>query len=217
MTKIAAGSFLVALILAACGGSAEPEITVTAQQTTTTAATTTTSSSTTTTVLITSTTAETSTTTLAAITITIAIVGDDEFGTHTSETLQLLAADAPDGYAQVVAYIDVIEAIDAGSGMDVFTKTFLVGQETAYAPGFSRDEQVVWYAGTIVHDSCHSRLYSEGEPYIGRDSELACMFDQLDALEALDRSEFFESYVQGLIDGVDDPENAYWNDPNRHW
>ncbi|MCZ6457524.1 MAG: hypothetical protein O6650_09775 [Actinobacteria bacterium] len=180
MTKIAAGSFLVALILAACGGSAEPEITVTAQQTTTTAATTTTSSSTTTTVLITSTTAETTTTTLAAITI-------------------------------------VIEAIDAGSGMDVFTKTFLVGQETAYAPGFSRDEQVVWYAGTIVHDSCHSRLYSEGESYIGRDSELACMLDQLDALEALDRSEFFESYVQGLIDGVDDPENAYWNDPDRHW
>ncbi len=217
MTKIAAGSFLVALILAACGGSAEPEITVTAQQTTTTAATTTTSSSTTTTVLITSTTAETTTTTLAAITITIAIVGDDEFGTHTSETLQLLAADAPDGYAQVVAYIDVIEAVDAGSGMDVFTKTYLVGQETAYAPGFSRDEQVVWYAGTIVHDSCHSRLYSEGEPYIGRDSELACMLDQLGALEALDRSEFFESYVQGLIDGVDDPENAYWNDPNRHW
>jgi hypothetical protein len=43
------------------------------------------------------------------------------------------------------------------------------------------------------------------------------MFDQLDALEALDRSEFFESYVQGLIDGVDDPENAYWNDPDRHW
>ncbi len=215
MTKIAAGSFFVALLLAACGGSAEPEITVTAQQTTTTAATTTTSSSTTTTVLITSTMAETTTTILAAI--TIVVVGDDEFGTHTSETLQLLAADAPDGYAQVVAYIDVIEAVDAGSGMDVFTKTYLVGQETAYAPGFSRDEQVVWYAGTIVHDSCHSRLYSEGEPYIGRDSELACMFDQLDALEALDRSEFFESYVQGLIDGVDDPENAYRNDPNRHW
>ena len=214
MTKIAAGSFLVALLLAACGGSAEPEVTVTAQQTTTTAVTTA-SSSTTTTVLATSTTAETTTTTLAAI--TIVIVGDDEFGTHTSETLELLAADAPDGYAQVVAYIDVIEAIDAGSGMDVFTKTYLVGQETAYAPGFSRDEQVVWYAGTIVHDSCHSRLYSEGEPYIGRDSELACMFDQLDALEALDRSEFFESYVQGLIDGVDDPENAYWNDPDRHW
>ena len=214
MTRIAAGSFLVALLLAACGGSAEPEVTVTAQQTTTTAATTT-SSSTTTTVLITSTTAETTTTTLVAT--TIVVVGDDEFGMHTSETLELLAADAPDGYAQVVAYIDVIEAVDAGSGMDVFTKTYIVGQETAYAPGFSRDEQVVWYAGTIVHDSCHSRLYSEGEPYIGRDSELACMYDQLDALEALDRSEFFESYVQGLIDGVDDPENAYWNDPNRHW
>lgn len=144
------------------------------------------------------------------------VIGDDAFTAHTSAALTLLAQEAPNGHAQVVAYIEIIEAVDAGSGMDVFTRTYLVGQETAYAPGFSPDEQVVWYAGTIVHDSCHSRLYSEGRTYTGRDGELACMFDQLGALESMD-NDFFESYVQGLIDGVDDPENAYWNDPDRHW
>ena len=116
----------------------------------------------------------------------------------------------------MVSYIVTIESVVAGSGMDVFTKTYLVGDETAFAPGFGGDDQIVWLAGTIVHDSCHSRLYSDGEEYIGRDAELACMVDQLAALESID-NDFFEEYVQDLIDGVDDPENAYWNDPNRHW
>lgn len=40
--------------------------------------------------------------------------------------------------------------------------------------------------------------------------------DQLETLLVL--SGFaFENYVQSLVDGVDDPENAYWTDENRHW
>jgi hypothetical protein len=101
--------------------------------------------------------------------------------------------------------------------MDVFTKTFLVGDVTAFAPGFPQEQQVVWYASTMVHDSCHSRQYASGDPYTGETSELACLGDQLDALQILDVSSYFASYVQGLIDGVDDPQNQYWNDPNRHW
>jgi hypothetical protein len=100
--------------------------------------------------------------------------------------------------------------------MDVFTKTFRVGDVTAYAPGYGPADQVVWLAGTIVHDACHSRLFAEGAEYLGRDAELACLEDQLDALLVL--SGFaFEDYIQTLIDGVDDPQNDYWTDPNRHW
>ena len=174
--------------------------------------TTTAAATTTTTVAATSTTETTATN----VVTTIDVVGDDALTAQTEAALQLLAKDAADGYAQVVAYILTIESVVAGSGMDVFTKTYLVGDETAFAPGFDDDDQTVWLAGTIVHDSCHTRLYSDGEEYIGRPAELACMLDQLAALESID-SDFFEDYVQGLIDGVDDPENAYWNDPNRHW
>ena len=75
---------------------------------------------------------------------------------------------------------------------------------------------MLWLAGTIVHDACHSRLYTDGEEYIGRDAELACLIDQLPALETMSGSAF-ESYLSFLIEGVDDPANDYSNDPNRHW
>lgn len=89
--------------------------------------------------------------------------------------------------------------------MDVFTRTFLAGEETAYAPGYDIEDQRTWFAGTIAHDSCHSRLYATGQSYIGRDAELECLLDQLDALKTIDGNGVFVSYVQGLIDGVDEP------------
>ncbi len=119
-------------------------------------------------------------------------------------------------YKTVLTHIDTVESVSAGSGMDVFTKTFRVGDVTAYAPGYSLEDQVLWLAGTIVHDACHSRLYTDGEEYIGRDAELACLIDQLAALETLPGFAF-ENYIGALIEGVDDPGNDYWNDPNRHW
>jgi predicted SprT family Zn-dependent metalloprotease len=101
--------------------------------------------------------------------------------------------------------------------MDVFTLTFLAGEQTAYAPGYEEPDQRVWFASALTHDACHSRLYATGEAYTGRDAELECLMDQLAALKLLDDVGFMTGYVQGLIDGVDDPDNDYWNDPDRHW
>lgn len=200
---------LAALVVAAsCGGATTtttPPVT-----TATTAAPTTTAAPSTTTTLGGETT--TTATTLAAPDLD----GDDAFIAHATAALTLLAEDAPDAYAAVLTNIDTIRSVTAGSGMDVFTKTFLVGEETAYAPGFGADDQVLWLAGTMVHDACHSRLYALGQPYTGRDAELECLQDQLKAMKSLG-SAYFEAYLQELIDGVDDPENAYWNDPDRHW
>jgi hypothetical protein len=39
-------------------------------------------------------------------------------------------------------------------------------------PVSTRAIQVLWLAGTMVHDACHSRLYTEGQTYTGRDAEL---------------------------------------------
>ncbi len=195
---------VVALILAACGGTSA----------TTVPSTTTTAVGPTTTRASTSTTASTTSTTVAAV--GIEIVGDDAFVTQTQAALDLLATDVPEIYDEVLDHIDAIESVTAGSGMDVFTKTFRVGDVTAYAPGYGPEDQVLWLAGTIVHDACHSRLYTDGEEYVGRDAELTCLEDQLAALLVLSGFEF-EDYIQFLIDGVDDPANEYWNDPDRHW
>lgn len=208
--RVAAGLLAVGLLAAACSSSTTTTVGAT---TTTTAAP---PSSPATSSTITTTDAPESTTTTVAAEAGVTVVGDEAFTAQADAALALLEAEAADGYAQVVLYIDTIESVSAGSGMDVFTKTFLVGDETAFAPGFAEEDQIVWLASTIVHDSCHSRLYAEGAEYSGRDAELACMQDQLGALEAID-NDYFEGYVQSLIDGVDDPDNAYWTDPNRHW
>ena len=147
----------------------------------------------------------------------IAIEGDEEFVEHANAALDLLEAEAPDSYLQVAGYIDTIRLVPAGSGMDVFTRTFLAGEQTAYAPGFNPADQRAWFAGSIAHDSCHSRLFATGESYTGRDAELECLMDQLDALETIDEGGVLVDYVAGLIDGVDDPANDYWSDPDRHW
>jgi hypothetical protein len=41
--------------------------------------------------------------------------------------------------------------------------------------------------------------------------------DQKAALLLMDTDAGFTSYIQGLIDGADNPANQYWNNPNRHW
>ena len=101
--------------------------------------------------------------------------------------------------------------------MDVYSKTYLVGDVTAYAPGFGRRQQVIWLAGTVVHDACHSNLYAKGEVFRGKAAEVTCLERQLEALDLIDDGSFFSNYIEELIEGADDPEHQYWNDPNRHW
>ena len=101
--------------------------------------------------------------------------------------------------------------------MNVYSKTYSVGQETAFAPGFPTSDQVLWLASTIVHDACHSLQYAEGTAFYGKDAEVECLIRQRAALVLIDDDTLFSGYVTELIEGADDPENAYWNDPNRHW
>lgn len=207
-------SVAILVFVAACGGGSAPSTTVATAAPTTTVTSPSTTETPTTVVTTTTTTVPATTTTLKA---DIAIEGSDEFAAHTHNALALLRDEAAEMYAQVITHVAIIKSVAAGSGMHVETKTFDVGQETAYAPDWDLPSQVLWYAGAIVHDSCHSRLYADGEPHLGKEAEIACLEDQLAALEAIDPGGFFSTYVTGLIEGADDPENQYWNDPNRHW
>ena len=160
---------------------------------------------------------ETAPATETAVPAAIEIEGTPDFIDWTEQALELLQTAAPQWYEQVTASIRTIRSVPAGSGMDVFDKVYLVGEITAYAPGFAPAQQLIWYAGTIVHDSCHSERYDEGLVYLGKEGEVACLMDQKAALLLLDTDPYFSDYVQGLIDGADDPANAYWTNPDRHW
>ena len=153
----------------------------------------------------------------ATLTPHLQIIGSERFIAQLQEALQLLAERDPEALVRVKEGIIVFLSVEAGSGMDVYSKTYKVGSQTAFAPGFSRSDQVVWLAGTIVHDACHSNLYAAGETFAGKAAEISCMERQLATLERMDDSGYFIEYVDGLIKGADDPNNQYWNDPNRHW
>ena len=99
----------------------------------------------------------------------IQIEGDVAFVDWTSEALQLIAEQAPEAYADVVASIRTIKAVEAGSGINVRTKVYRVGNITAYAPNHEPRLQRIWYAGTIVHDACHSVRYERGEEHSGKE------------------------------------------------
>ncbi len=131
--------------------------------------------------------------------------------------LQLIAERAPAAFVRVHEAITTIRSVRTGSRMDVFSRTFLVGDQTAFAPGFSRAVQVVWLAGTIVHDACHSNQHAEGRVSSGKVAEVECMETQLEALALIDDGTHFADYISGLIAAADDPESQYWNQPNRHW
>ncbi len=145
------------------------------------------------------------------------IIGTERFIAQVQEALQLIAEHDPEAFVRVRDGIITFQSVAAGSGMDVYSKIYLVGNQTAFAPGYSRSRQVVWLAGTIVHDACHSNLYAAGEEFTGKAAEITCLERQLATLERIDDTGLFVDYVDSLIKGADDPNNQYWNDPNRHW
>jgi hypothetical protein len=144
------------------------------------------------------------------------IDGDGDFITHVERALAVLKETAPALYADVLVNVVTIRQVESFSGMCYDTGTYRVGEETAHAPGHGIERQLVWLAGTIVHDGCHRARFVEGMPPSGRDAELACLTLQVEALDRM-QDDYLRDYVQGLIDTVDDPASQYWTNPDRHW
>jgi hypothetical protein len=147
----------------------------------------------------------------------ILIAGDDDFVAHAQRALDLLEDRAADPYADVLERVVMLRQVASFSGMCYDTGTYRVGEETAYAPGYPADQQVVWLAGTIVHDGCHRARFAANVEPGGRDGELACLVEQVETLALIEDGTTFRDYVQGLVDTIDDPASQYWNNPDRHW
>lgn len=147
----------------------------------------------------------------------IVLQGGPEFVGWIEAALGLLQTRAPAWYNQVVGSIDVIQHVGAGTGINPFTRVMLAGNDSLWPPTWSSEQQLVWFAGTLVHESCHVDRMERGMEWRGRNGELSCLQDQKAALLLIEDGNEFSSYVQSLIDGVDDPSNQYWTVPNRHW
>lgn len=147
----------------------------------------------------------------------IIIQGDENCRNKTEEALALLQEKAGDYFNMVLDNVGMIQCVEEQSGMqaDPVLPIYYAGSRT-------RDAGEIWYAGTIVHDACHSKLYNEylasheNVPYeiwTGKKAELACLGEQYKALIKLEADDWILEHMQNMMN------YAYWDIPyeNRDW
>ena len=147
------------------------------------------------------------------------ISGDSICVSQTEKALNLLKREVPNHFGIANQYIGEIRCVESGSGMAAWSKppVFLAGEKTVEAG-------TIWYAGTIIHDACHSKQYHDylamnsvsstpGEVYSGREAEAQCLAAQLDALRGIGAPPHMLDYVREVI------ESEYWEVPydERYW
>jgi len=136
---------------------------------------------------------------------------------QTLEALELLKTKVPSFYKEVSIYIKVIKGVEKGSGMEAFADppTFLAGDKT-------RNYSPVWYAGCIVHDAVHSKLYHEylrqhpgkkvpARAWTGKRSEEICIEQQITVLRRLKAPQYMVEHVKS------ERESGYWHAKERFW
>jgi hypothetical protein len=136
----------------------------------------------------------------------IEIRGDKNCKENTLSALKLLFNKAHQFFEHAEKYIGIIECVDKGSGIYVYEDPprYLVGSSTLNSGD-------IWYAGTIVHDAQHSRLYREygktpvpSEVYSGDKAEASCIQVQYEAISALGADQATLDFLKSVHD------TKYW-------
>jgi len=136
---------------------------------------------------------------------------------QTVHALDLLDTKSHDDFLTITKYIGVIECRDDWSGMYGWENPprFRVGKAT-------RDSGVIWYAGAIAHDSCHSRQYNDyakvhfGETvplvlFSGEAAEIECINYQYGVLEKIGAPKKMLDYVSNSS------STRYWETKDVWW
>jgi hypothetical protein len=150
------------------------------------------------------------------------IVGSMQYSNRVHQALLLLEARDTNAYAIVTNYIGRIkEAEHSGMWAYLTPPTYEMGGTTAFY-------SVTWCAGTIAHDSFHSKLYHEyqkahdgpvpNDIWIGRAAEQQCMKHQLAVMEHIGATTREMDWARKQADGHYVNDNEGWSDFNkRKW
>jgi hypothetical protein len=137
----------------------------------------------------------------------VQIRGTPMFVRQVENALGLLKTNSPTGYAIVTNYVGIVEEAKR-SGMRAWSKPpkFELNKRTAFY-------SVTWCAGTIAHDSFHSKLYADylrqhpkkrvpDEIWTGEEAERRCSEHQVTVLKEI---------------GASAHEITWCADTNRYW
>jgi len=148
----------------------------------------------------------------------IPIVGNVDCKIKTNKALELLKNKAKKHFEIVTDNIRIIECVEKGSGIRVWDSRVQIGEHTMNAG-------TIWLAGALVHESCHSLLYSDylknnpqsnfvpTDVYSGRNAETFCLGFQYSAISMIDHGRYTADYFINLL------KSKWWEIPyeDRWW
>ncbi|MDE2634803.1 MAG: SH3 domain-containing protein [Chloroflexota bacterium] len=145
---------------------------------------------------------------------TVEIAGSDEFIHRMHQAFAMLKHRAPVWYAYAISGLDSITEIPETYpiGVHVRSRQF---QEHASALHFDApgEARIVWMASVLAHEACHVHLY---EANVFRTTgtsaaeEKLCTEVQLTVADIIDPTDYFNDYLQTLIDNIHNPEYQWW-------
>jgi len=120
----------------------------------------------------------------------IDVEGSAAFITRTGEALALLRG--TESFQVVKPYISIIkEGEHSGMWASLPKPTYEVGEVTW-------KRSAVWFAGSIVHDGYHSKLFHDGKKWTDSQAETDCLKIQAQALREMHADPADVAYVEKL-------------------
>ena len=144
----------------------------------------------------------------------VQIIASAEFKLRMYQAFAMLKDRAPVWYAYAISGLDRISEVSeiVPSGAFVHARRFngVASELIVDAPG---EAPIVWVAGVLVHEACHVHLHEAGvftawgnQP----EEEKACTEVQLIASDIIDPTNYYNDYLQTLIDNIHDPAYQWW-------
>ncbi len=144
----------------------------------------------------------------------VQIDGSIEFKLRMQKAFAMLKDRAPVWYAFAISGLDRIREVSdfMPAGAHVHERRFdeVVREVFVDAPG---DAPIVWVAGVLVHEACHVHVHEAGLFTVWGsrpEEEKACTEVQLIASDIIDPTDYYNDYLQTLIDNIHDPEYQWW-------
>ena len=144
----------------------------------------------------------------------VEIDASDEFKLRMYRALAMLKDRAPVWYAYAISGLDrireVADFMPAGAYVEERRFDEVASEVFVDSPG---EAPIVWVAGVLVHEACHVHLYEAKvlTAWGSRvENEKACTEVQIIASDIIDPTNYYNDYLQTLIDNIHDPAYQWW-------
>ena len=139
------------------------------------------------------------------------IEGPENFVARVRATLRFLEQKSPEWFAYAVSGLQKIRLVE-GTGISSIrfrTSTWTMSADTVnFDPG---ERASISMASAMVHEACHMHRVLGGQESSNYTGEKACLEVQIEAAATFDTFGGHVSWLQHILDNIDNPEFQWWH------